>query len=58
MAEQGGNKMNKFVAILLTILFALSVMGCATTHDRDKMYEQLDTMRKQEAKEMRGLKGI
>ena len=28
--------MNKIVAILLAILFALSVMGCATTEDRAK----------------------
>jgi hypothetical protein len=26
--------MRKMTALLLTILFALSVMGCATTHDR------------------------
>ena len=50
--------MKKILALLLAILFALSVLGCATIQDKDKMYEQLDTMRKQEAKEMRGLKGI
>jgi len=26
--------MNKIVALLLTILFALSVLGCATTEER------------------------
>jgi len=30
--------MNKIVALLLTILFALSVLGCATTQDRDQWY--------------------
>jgi len=50
--------MNKIAALLPAILFALAVMGCATTHDKDKMYEQLDTMRKKEAQELRGLRGI
>ncbi|GEM_PF-936053 len=30
--------MNKIVAFLLTILFVLSVMGCATTEDRTQWY--------------------
>jgi hypothetical protein len=35
---QRGDKMNKIVALLLTILFALSVMGCATTENKAKWY--------------------
>jgi hypothetical protein len=43
---EGGDKMNKIAALLLTILFALSVMGCATTEDRAKWYyEQSDKIR-------------
>ena len=35
--------MNKIAALLLTILFALSVMGCATTVDRHQSFcEQSD----------------
>ena len=30
--------MNKIVALLLTIVVALTVMGCATTGDRDQWY--------------------
>jgi len=37
--------MNKTVALLLTIFFALSVLGCATTQDREKWYlEKYDTI--------------
>jgi len=32
--------MNKIIALLLIILFALSVMGCATTQDRDQSYKE------------------
>ena len=32
------NEMNKIVALLLAILFALSATGCATTGDRDQWY--------------------
>ena len=37
---EGDNKMNKIVALLLTILFALSVMGCSTTQDRVKWHDE------------------
>jgi len=54
---EGGDKMNKIAALLLTILFALSVMGCATTQDKDTLYQQLDDIRKQEAQSKKGLMG-
>jgi len=39
--EEGGDKMNKIVALLLIILFALSVLCCATTQDRtERSYDQ------------------
>ena len=38
---EGGDKMNKIVALLLIILFALSVLGCATTQDRiERSYDK------------------
>ena len=32
--------MNKIAALLPAILFALAVMGCATTHDRVKWHDE------------------
>jgi len=32
--------MKKMTALLLTIFFALSVMGCATTQDRNQSYDE------------------
>jgi hypothetical protein len=38
---EGGDKMNKIVAFLLVILFALSILGCATTQDRaERSYDK------------------
>jgi hypothetical protein len=45
---EGGDKMKKITALLLSILFALSVLGCATTQDKAKWDEpSRDTMKSQ-----------
>ncbi|MCX5835044.1 MAG: hypothetical protein NTV99_11155 [Deltaproteobacteria bacterium] len=39
--------MKKITALLLSILFAISIMGCATTQDKAKWDEQSgDTMKR------------
>ena len=52
MAEQGGDKIKKMTALLLAIFFALSILGCATTQDKAKLDEQIDTMKKREEAQM------
>ena len=44
--------MKKMIALLLSILFAASVLGCAATQDKAKMDEQIDTMKKREEAQM------
>lgn len=45
---EGGDKMKKIAALLLSILFAISIMGCATTLDKTKGDEQSGyTMKRQ-----------
>ena len=49
---KGGDKMRKMAALLLAIFFALSILGCATTQDKAKLDEQIDTIKKQEEAQM------
>jgi len=50
--EEGGDNMKKMTALLLSILFAVSILGCAATQDKAKMDEQIDTMKKREEAQM------
>ncbi len=44
--------MRRMTTLLLAVLFALSIMGCATGQDRAKMDEQIDVMKKREEAQM------
>jgi len=44
--------MRKMTALLLAMFFALSILGCATTQDKAKLDEQIDTIKKQEEAQM------
>jgi hypothetical protein len=49
---EGGDKMKKITALLLSIFFAIFIMGCATTQDKAKWDEPSgDTMKRQGAEQ-------